>query len=381
MNVLVFNVGSTTLKYACIDTESGNRMSQGLIDRIGQIGGDAPDHLSAANLAVEKHDAVKIDAIGHRVVHGGDFFADATLVSHSVLGKLAQLDSLAPLHNPPARAVIEAIMERELAIEQVMVFDTAYFSTLPPKAYRYAVPTSIYREHNVRRYGFHGTSHRFVTQKALGYLEKISTREQSQTSRKIISLHLGGGASVTASVDGVAIETSLGMTPLEGLVMATRTGDIDPSVPLHLIRKANLSVEDVDNLLTKQSGLLGLCGDVDMRAILKRCESGDEEALLAIDIYVHRILKYIGGYFAVLGGLDALVFTAGVGENAAAIREQVASRLNHLGIEMDREKNRAARPQGSTIDLSRADAKVRTLVVPTDEEKAISEQVERFLNR
>ncbi|TWT76504.1 Acetate kinase [Planctomycetes bacterium CA13] len=375
MNVLVFNVGSTTLKYALINTETSERLSEGLVDRIGQTGGDAADHLSAAQIVLEKHATLDVNAIGHRVVHGSDFFTDCTMVTRSVLDDLATLDSIAPLHNPPARAVIEAITNLDMPIPQVMVFDTAYFSTLPPKAYRYAVPEEIYRDYNVRRYGFHGTSHRYVTEQTLGFFEG----DTSQT--KVITLHLGGGASATASVGGTAVETSLGMTPLEGLVMATRTGDIDASVPLHLMRQAKMSTEEVDKLLNKQSGLVGLCGDADMRTILSRRDKGDEAAKLAIEVYVHRIQKYIGSYIAVLGGLDALVFTAGVGENAAAIRALVAKPLSCFGIEIDTEVNANARPKGKIVDLSTPNAKVRTLIVPTDEEQAISKQVEGFLGR
>ncbi|TWU40862.1 acetate/propionate family kinase [Novipirellula artificiosorum] len=375
MNVLVFNVGSTTLKFACIDTTSGQRLSDGLVDRIGQSGGDAPDHLSAANLTLEKHAAINVDAIGHRVVHGSDFFTDCTLVTRKVLDDLATLDSLAPLHNPPARSVIQAITDRQMPIPQVMVFDTAYFATLPAKAYRYAVPEKIYRDFHVRRYGFHGTSHQYVAQRALEYLGG------DPAAKRIITLHLGGGASAAASLGGSAVDVSLGMTPLEGLVMATRTGDIDASVPLHLMRQAGMSIDQVDRLLNKESGLIGLCGEADMRAILQRREQGDALATLAIDIYVHRLIKYVGAFAAVLGGLDALVFTAGVGENAAVIRELVARPLGFLGIAIDPETNQSARPKAEQIDLSASDATVCTLIVPTNEEWAIAKQTEAFVSQ
>lgn len=382
MNILVFNVGSTTLKFACIDTRSQNRVTQGLVDRIGQPGGDADDHLSAAQIALDRHVGIPLAAIGHRVVQGGDKFSSPTLVNPHVLAELRQLDSRAPLHNPPARAVIEAITAQELGIPQVLVFDTSYFATLPPKAFRYALPESYYRDHGIRRFGAHGTSHHYVTQAAIDYLATLRTHcDQTGTHKdpaapaRIISLHLGGGASVTASVGGIAVETSMGMTPLEGLVMATRTGDIDPAVPLHLIRQLGMSVDEVDHLLNKRSGLLGLCGDVDMRAILLRREAGDPVAHLAIEIYVHRLQKYIGAYLAILGGLDALVFTAGVGENSTVIRQLVAEPLAHLGIGIDLQRNRTARVAGKISDLTPAAAAVRTLVVPTDEELAIAQQV------
>ncbi len=372
MNVLVFNVGSTTLKFALLDTDSGVRRSEGIVDRIGQAGGDAKDHLSAARLVLDRYANQAVDAIGHRVVQGGTRFVEPTLVTPEVLRDLEPLDALAPLHNPPARSVIEAIVSRELSTPQVMVFDTAFFvASLPPKAYRYAVSDEVYQKHGVRRYGAHGTSHQFVIERTLEFLNQRALAG----GQRIISLHLGGGASATASVAGTAIETSMGMTPLEGLVMATRTGDIDPSVPLHLMRTAGLSVDEVDQLLNKQSGLLGLCGEVDMRAILRRCEAGEAAALLAIDVYVHRMLKVIGGYYAVLGGLDGLVFTAGVGENAAAIRARVTAGLMHLGVAIDEAANETAAADGEVIDLTHRDAAVRTLVVPTNEELAIARQV------
>ncbi|GAA5510200.1 acetate/propionate family kinase [Novipirellula caenicola] len=369
MNILVFNVGSTTLKYACIDSASGNRLTEGLVDRIGQVGGDAADHLNAARIALDRHKDIDLAAIGHRVVQGGARFATPTLVDDNVLVELATLDTLAPLHNPPARSVIEAIAARNLSVPQVLVFDTAYFSSLPPKAYRYAIATWAYSEHGVRRYGAHGTSHRYVTEQA------INTLDAATTGQRVISLHLGGGASVTASIDGVAIDTSMGMTPLEGLVMASRTGDIDASVPLYLMRQTGMTVDQTDALLNKQSGLLGLCGDVDMRTVLTRRSQGDADAALAIEVYVHRILKYIGAYFAILGGLDALVFTAGVGENAAELRTLITTPLAHLGIVIDPNANESPLGERTIADLTHPSATVRTLVVATDEEQAIAKQV------
>ncbi len=374
MIVLVFNVGSTTLKFATIDLAAGERIHEGLVDRIGQPGGDAINHLVAANQVIDEHANIPIAAIGHRVVQGGDQFTTVTRVNANSLACLAKLDSLAPLHNPSARSVIEAIVSRNIPITQWMVFDTAYFTTLPPTAYRYAVSDSIYHEYGVRRYGFHGTSHRFVTQKALAYLPK------SDAPRRIITLHLGGGASATASVDGIAIETSMGMTPLEGLVMATRTGDIDASVPLHLMRVAGMTVDQVDLLLNKQSGLVGLCGEADMRAILKRRACGDESASLAIEIYVHRLVKTIGSYIAVLGGLDALVFTAGVGENSSIIRELVTEPLRCFGIAIQKTLNDSANSRNEIVDISEQNSSVSTLVIATDEEQSIAEQIAEACN-
>lgn len=391
MNILVFNVGSTSLKYACIEVETGTRVDEGLVDRIGQVGGDAPDHLTAARRVLERsgllpgrphestdaeatdegsdkpHAAPELSAIAHRIVQGGDRYPHATIVDDDVLEHLATLDSLAPLHNPPARSVVAAIAELSLPVPQVLVFDTAYFNTLTPAAYRYAIADSIYREHGVRRYGFHGTSHRFVTERAIECLN-------SPPPARVISLHLGGGASATASINGVAVDTSMGMTPLEGLVMATRCGDIDPSVALHLMRHASMSVDEVDQELNKRSGLVGLCGEADMRAILARRQAGDEPAILAIDIYVRRIQKTIGSYFAILGGLDVLIFTAGVGEHAMVIRELVTGPLAHLGIAIDPEKNQSPPMIDSVADLTAEHASVRTLIVATNEELAIARE-------
>ncbi|TWU58675.1 Acetate kinase [Rubripirellula tenax] len=372
MNVLVFNVGSTTLKYACIDTTNGARLSRGLIDRIGQTGGEAADHLSAARNVIDQHASIRIDAIGHRIVQGGAVFQSPTVVGDGVLAELKRLDQLAPLHNPPARSVVEAITGLGLSVDQVLVFDTAYFATLPEKAYRYAIPPTVASEFGVRRYGAHGTSHRFVTRHAIEYLSEHFPEHHRHG--RIVSLHLGGGASATASIQGTAIDTSMGMTPLEGLVMATRSGDIDPSVPLYLMRNAGMSIDDVDHLLNKASGLVGLCGEPDMRAILDRRSGGDHDASLAIEIYIHRLVKVIGGYVATMGGIDALVFTAGVGENSSEIRRLATATLGHLGIELDAAKNDLRQSGVTACDISASTAKVRTLVVATDEELEIAMQ-------
>lgn len=372
MVILVFNVGSTTLKYACLNTETGQRITDATIDRIGQAGGDAVDHLSAAKAVLALHEGLEVDAIGHRIVQGGDLFSAPALVTDQSLATLGSLDSLAPLHNPPARSVVQTVCQLAVAVPQVMVFDTAYFAQLPPHVYRYALPESIYRDHAVRRYGAHGTSHRYVTKRAIDWL--VKNRQMKPDALRIISLHLGGGASATASLGGVAVETSMGMTPLEGLVMATRCGDLDPSVPLHLIRQAGMSVDQVDHLMNKQSGLVGLCGDPDMRRVLARQQQGDADATLAIDVYVHRLIKMIGGYVAVLGGIDALIFTAGVGENASLIRSRVAQRMNYLGLAIDAKANEGRPKGGEILDLTAVGSPVQTIVVPTDEERAIADQ-------
>lgn len=387
MKVLVFNVGSTTLKYACIDAASGQRVCGGLFERIGEAdaGSEVADHLArdaqtvnlptheaAAKLALEQAGEYAFDAIAHRIVQGGDKFSAPTRVTGKTLTTLRTLDSLAPLHNPPARRVVESIATAFPHLPQTLVFDTAYFATLAPAAYRYAISTSVADPHGIRRYGFHGTSHEYVVQQALQFLGG------EQTSKKIISLHLGGGASGTASIGGVAVDTSMGMTPLEGLVMATRCGDIDPAIVLYLIRQAGMTADEVDKLLNSRSGLLGLCGDRDMRIVLSRASSGDAAAELAIDIYVRKIVKTIGGFFAILGGLDALVFTAGVGEHSVEIRRQVTDAIAHLGLRISPETNQAAgesTADARVIDLSAAGAAARTLVVPTNEELAIAKKV------
>lgn len=370
MNILVFNVGSTTLKYACIEVASGTRLTQGIIDRIGQPGGDAADHLSAAQLAFADHSAMNIAAIGHRIVMGGATFDAPTFVDDEVIARLRPLDSLAPLHNPSARSVVEAIHAMNLNVPQSLVFDTAFYATMPPSAYRYAIPESIYRDHDVRRYGAHGTSHGFVIKRAIEFLNQRSATPSD--SLRIVSLHLGGGCSATASVGGVAVDTSMGMTPLEGLVMASRCGDIDASVPLHLIRRAGMTADEVDHLMNKQSGLKGLCDEADMRAVLRRRADGDAEACLAIDIYIHRLVKTIGGYIALLGGVDALIFTAGVGENAAEIRRLATASLGFAGVRLEEQKNAVARATGDVIDIATVDSAAAVLVIPTNEELAIA---------
>ncbi|EMB15713.1 acetate/propionate family kinase [Rhodopirellula europaea] len=364
MNILVFNVGSTTLKYACIDAETEEITTAGLVDRIGQPGGDAIDHIAAAKIAISEVGLNNVCVIGHRIVQGGDLFLEPALVTPDVLERLRTLDTLAPLHNPAARSVVEGLVEIETP--QILVFDTSYFLTLSPAAFRYAVPEDWYQKHAVRRYGFHGTSHQYVTQKAIQFIDG------DETSR-IISLHLGGGASATASVGGRAVDTSMGMTPLEGLVMATRSGDLDPAIVLHMTEHAGLEPSEVRNSLNRKSGLLGLCGDQDMRTVLERRQSGDSSATLAIDIYVRRIIKTIGSYIAILGGLDALVFTAGVGQHSSEIRHLVCESLQHFGISLSQEKNRTC--CDDLADISAPNARVRTLVVGTNEELAIARLV------
>lgn len=369
MNILVFNVGSTTLKFALINRESGDRIATGLIDRIGQPDGDAPDHMTAARNVLTQLSGQSVDAIGHRIVHGGVLFEKPTRVTPEVMKSLAALDRLAPLHNPPARLVVESLIDGD--IPQSLVFDTAWFGTLPESAWRYALPQSLLADHGVRRYGFHGTSHKYVTDQAIQHLNDKHSDSVSD-SPKIISLHLGGGASAAASIGGVAVDTSMGMTPLEGLMMATRCGDIDPAIPVFLMNATGMSAADVDRTLNRESGLTGICGDSDMRTVLQRSADGDAAATLAVDMYVRKIVKTVGSYLAILGGLDALVFTAGVGEHSVEIRSRVAVALNHLGIVIDAAANeRCERPVACI-----GSGPVKVLVIATDEELAIARQVE-----
>ncbi|MEM9588497.1 MAG: acetate/propionate family kinase [Planctomycetota bacterium] len=364
--ILVFNVGSTTLKFALIDADSLDPTRHGSLERIGSPGGDAASHLHAAREVLSRHVDDNVTAVGHRVVQGGSRFVKPTVVTESTLDELATLDPLAPLHNPPARAVITAIMSLRPDLPQVMVFDSAFFASLPAAAYRYAVSQRLVDELGVRRYGMHGTSHDYVTQQAVAFLrDRVSEPH-------LITLHLGGGASATASVDGVAVETSMGMTPLEGLVMATRCGDIDPAVVLHLMTQGGMTVDQVDAELNKRSGLLGMCGDADMRAILERVADDDLDAALALDVYVHRIVKYVGAYAAAMGRLDALVFTAGIGQHAPRVRQLIAERLGLFGVELDRDLNESTTAPTEVVSISAKNSALELLVIPTNEEQAIA---------
>lgn len=378
MNVLVFNVGSTTLKYACIDPETGQRLAAGIIDRIGQPDQTDPaasDHMTAARFVLEILREIPFAAIGHRIVHGGAIFQQPTAVTPEVLQRLKTLDSLAPLHNPPARSVVQSLVD--FGVPQTLVFDTAWFSTLDETAWRYALPEAWYRDYGVRRYGFHGTSHEFVTNAAMRFLEHHDEASDSFSAErcKMITLHLGGGVSASASIGGVAVDTTMGMTPLEGLVMATRCGDIDPAIPLHLMQHHGLSMEQIEHGMIRSGGLLGLCGHADMRKVLEAASNGDQAAETAVNVFVRKIVKTVGGFFAILGGLDTLVFTAGIGQHSSEIRQRVTDALSHLGIRIQSDLN--ADCSGDMIDISDEAATVRTLVVATDEELAIARQILR----
>jgi acetate kinase len=373
--VLVLNAGSSSLKYQLLVPESGKVTASGAIECIGESGSDVADHAAAleamrGRLAGDgvDLDAVALRAVGHRVVHGGPDFSAPVLVDDDVVARIRSLSPLAPLHNPAAVTGIEAARSR-FKVPHVAVFDTAFFSTLPPEASTYAVPRDLMLKHGIRRYGFHGTSHHFVSQASADLLGR-PVAELNQ-----VVLHLGNGCSASAIRGGVAIETSMGMTPLEGLVMGTRSGDVDPGLHAFLSRQVGLSVDEIDDLLNKQSGLLGLSGVNDFRELGRRVEAGDEAARLAFDVFVHRLKHYVGAYLAHLGRIDVLVFTAGVGQNSPQVRAALADGLDGLGIAVDPIRNevgggRFTEPSVISPDGSR----VVVAVVPTNEELAIARQ-------
>lgn len=390
--VLVLNSGSSSLKYQLLDMRDSSRLAVGLVERIGEAtsrlvhrplsgGGAEPrersgaiaDHDAALKAVAEEltHDGLGLDspelaAIGHRVVHGGLRFTAPTVLSEEVLAEIERLVPLAPLHNPANLTGIRTAQALRPGLPQVAVFDTAFHTTIPQAAARYAIDVETADAHRIRRYGFHGTSHAYVSRETAALLGK----DPSEVN--VIVLHLGNGASASAVRGGRCVETSMGLTPLEGLVMGTRSGDVDPAVTFHLRRVAGMSADEIDVLLNKKSGLVGLCGDNDMREIRRRIDEGDDRAALAFDVYVHRLKKYIGAYYAVLGRVDALVFTAGVGENAAPVRAAAVAGLEELGIAVDAELNEV-RSGGARL-ISPEHARVAVAVVPTDEELEIARQ-------
>ena len=330
------------------------------------------DHLSALSLIFEALEDYKpasgnlFDAIGHRVVHGGQSFYEPTFVDDSIIATISDMISIAPMHNPVNLAGIEAARNSFPDIPQVAVFDTAFYRTLPPRAYRYAIPDDLYQQHHIRRYGFHGISHQYVSGEAARFLE------QPLESLRHISLHLGNGASATAILGGVSIDTSMGMTPLEGLVMGSRCGDLDPSVCFYLSRSRAMSIDEIEAMFNQDSGLKGLCGSNDMREVHRLAAEGNEQARLAIDIYCYRAVKYISAYFTVLGGLDVLTFTGGIGENDPVIRKTICDRLSPLGIALDDKQNQAH--EKSTFVISDENSSARVLVIPAREELEIARQ-------
>ncbi|WNO72209.1 acetate kinase [Streptomyces sp. AM8-1-1] len=388
--VLVLNSGSSSVKYQLLDMHDGSRLAAGLVERIGEetsrlvhtplVGGEKrertgpiADHGAALKAVADELasdglglDSPELAAIGHRVVHGGLRFTEPTVIDDNVLAEVERLIPVAPLHNPANIIGIRTAQALRPDLPQVAVFDTAFHTTMPEAAARYAIDVETADAHRIRRYGFHGTSHAYVSRRTAELLGK----EPSEVN--VIVLHLGNGASASAVAGGRCVDTSMGLTPLEGLVMGTRSGDIDPAVTFHLMRVAEMSADEIDELLNKKSGLVGLCGDNDMREIRRRIDEGDERAQLAFDIYIHRLRKYIGAYFAVLGRVDAIAFTAGVGENAAPVREAAMAGMEGFGLTLDRERN-AVRSDEARI-ISASEGRVAVAVVPTDEELEIAQQ-------
>ncbi|MCL2526142.1 MAG: acetate kinase [Coriobacteriia bacterium] len=403
MKILVLNAGSSSLKYQLMDSTTEEVLAKGLFDRIG-MSGKAEHSWSlggkkhSAKLEIENHEqaleaAVKvlsadggvissfddISAVGHRVVHGGEYFSTSVAIDEDVLEKLDEVSPLAPLHNPAAVSCIRAARSLMPEITHVAAFDTAYHQTIPPKAHHYPLPQELYDKYKVRRYGFHGNSHRYVAQR-VSDLVNIPLRDL-----KIISCHLGNGASIAAIKNGVSVDTSMGFTPLEGLMMGTRTGSIDPAIVTFLMRQENLSPDEIDNLMNKKSGLLGVTGiSSDLRDVLDAQEAGNELAKLAREMYAYSIKRYIGQYMAVLGGLDIIVMTAGVGENSPVMRAAALAGLEHWGIAVDPwrniEKSEVFKDglEGE-YKISASGSRVKVLVVPTNEELMIARDTKALL--
>jgi acetate kinase len=393
MMILVINSGSSSIKYQVFDATDFTVLATGLLEQIGEEDShlrhrwkngageekeyDHKQHVAdhqegfAWIVAVSSEtgtirDPGELIGIGHRVVHGGELFHEPTLIDNRVIDAIREMSPLAPLHNPANLIGIEVAMTRRPDVPQVAVFDTAYHQTMPPHAFHYALPQDLYKDYHIRRYGFHGTSHLYVAKQAAAHLG------QPLENLNLITLHLGNGASAAAIKAGQSVDTSMGLTPLEGLIMGTRSGDLDPAIHFYLARETGMSMEEVETLLNKQSGLKGICGVNDMREIIARAGEGDSQAELAIDAYCYRIKKYIGSYFAVLGHVDALVFTGGIGENAALIRQRSCENLTGLGIILDAPRNASC--TGSFMAVHGRESRVNILVIPTNEELEIARQ-------
>lgn len=393
MKILVLNAGSSSIKYSLFCMQNNSMTLHGSIERIGETIAKHQYRVNsqgwlATELTIDNHQQAlatifttlancgaingdKLACIGHRVVHGGELFQQPVLITPKVLDQIASMVPLAPLHNPANLLGIREAMQQMGDVPQVAVFDTAFHQTLPDYAYRYPLPNTLYTEHNLRRYGFHGTSHSYVAQRAAEFLGK------PLHETNLITLHLGNGASVTAIERGQSIDTSMGMTPLEGLMMGTRCGDIDPALPIYLCRTLGMTPEEIDDLLNKQSGCKGICGENDMRTIHAMAEAGDQAAQLALHMYAYRLKKYIGAYFAVLGRVDALVFTGGIGEHDSWTRQQCCAGLSVMGIELDVEKNKSPARPFAAIQMDSSTVKI--LVINTQEELEIALQAQRCL--
>ncbi|GAA3092349.1 acetate kinase [Streptosporangium carneum] len=371
--VLVLNTGSSSVKYRLL--AGAERLASGTVERIGEPGSPVADHEAALKIVATELadrglglDSPELTAIGHRVVHGGTTFTEPTLITEEVVRKIEELVPLAPLHNPANLAGIEVTRRLRPDLPQVAVFDTAFHSTISPAAATYAIDREVAERLRIRRYGFHGTSHAYVSREAAAAV--------GRPGGNVIVLHLGNGASASAVSGGRCLETSMGMTPLEGLVMGTRSGDLDPAVVLYLGRVAGMSLDEIDELLNRRSGMRGLCGDNDMRAVQERLAAGDRDARLAFSVYCHRLRKYVGAYYAVLGTVDVIAFTGGVGENSPLVRQTALDGLEAMGIAVDPARN----ARGERI-VSPDDAAVKVAVIPTDEELEIARQTLGIISR
>lgn len=399
MKVLVLNCGSSSVKYKLLDMSSNTELGSGAVEKIGMKGsflkhvrkdgqkvileGEILEHQVAIEyilgvLTSEKHGAIKnmeeINAVGHRVVHGGEKFNSSVLISDEVIEKIEECIEIAPLHNPPNLAGIRAVSELLPDVPQVGVFDTAFHQTMPEAAYMYGIPYSLYKKYGIRRYGFHGTSHRYVSKRAADFLGL------DYENSKIITAHIGNGASLAAIKDGKSVDTSMGFTPIEGLMMGTRSGDVDLGVVTFLMEKEMINASAVSTLFNKHSGVLGVSGlSSDMRDIENGIKEGNERALLAWNMYEYRILKYFGSYIAALNGVDAIVFTGGVGENQTSTREMICKNLSFMGLKIDNELN--AKSRGKEVLLSTPESAVKVAVIPTDEEFMIASDTVEIVNK
>lgn len=392
MKVLVINCGSSSLKYQLIDSDTEEALAVGLCERIGIDGRlnhtpagkekvviekDMPNHEVAVQMVLDEltdadygviKDLSEIDAVGHRVVHGGEKFTSSVVIDEEVIAGVEECNPLAPLHNPANLIGVRACQNLMPGVPNVAVFDTAFHQTMQPEAYMYGLPYEYYEKYKVRRYGFHGTSHSYVSKKAAEVMGK------AYDEVKTIVCHLGNGASVSAVLNGKSVDTSMGLTPLEGLVMGTRSGDIDPAIMEFIAQKENLDIEGIMNVLNKKSGVFGLSGGIssDFRDLTGAMAEGDKKAKIALEVFAYRVAKYIGAYAAAMNGVDDIVFTAGIGENVSYVREQVCSYLGYLGVELDPDANEKFR--GEQGEITKPGCKVRVFVIPTNEELAIARE-------
>lgn len=397
MKVLVVNCGSSSIKYQLFEMDDESVLAKGLVERIGLEGSvlthepagkekvvihsDISNHVIGIGLVLEalvdaNHGVIssmkEIDAIGHRTIHGGEKFSDSVLVTPSVISAIEECIEMAPLHNPPSISGIAACTELMPGVPQVAVFDTAFHQTMPKKAYMYALPYEAYEKYGVRRYGFHGTSHKYVSQKVADLMG------ENYKDLKIITCHLGNGSSVSAIKNGQCIDTSMGFTPLEGLVMGTRCGNIDPAIIPFLMKKESMNMEQIDTYINKKSGVLGVSGvSSDFRDIEKAAAAGNERAQLALDMFIYEVVKFIGSYAAAMNGVDAIIFTAGVGENAIGMREDIIAGVEYLGTKIDKEKNNV---RGKEREISVDGSKVKVFVIPTNEELVIARDTKKICN-